>query len=177
MAGWILVNIISYNSLLSDSAKTSPALILTAYQWGLGIHLRISQDVSDTNHWNRYKKFNLLYHDIIFHKTWKKTQQNSILVSWYFPLYREVIWWYGWTSVYHGLLHHTSTYNVTMKSIGFRPDFEHTIDTPYLALTGELWSVFCVYFAEKWPCYKKVEQCLCEFLVKVFWDCVVWMVP
>ena len=32
--------------------------------------------------------------------------------------------------------------------------FELTKDTPYLALSGELWSVFCEYFNRIWPCYK-----------------------
>ena len=32
--------------------------------------------------------------------------------------------------------------------------FELTKDTPYLALSGELWSVFCEYFNINWSCYK-----------------------
>ena len=32
--------------------------------------------------------------------------------------------------------------------------FELTKDTPYLALSGELWSVFYEYFNKNWPCYK-----------------------
>ena len=32
--------------------------------------------------------------------------------------------------------------------------FELTKDTPYLALSGVLWSVFCEYFNINWPCYK-----------------------
>ena len=32
--------------------------------------------------------------------------------------------------------------------------FELTKDTPYLALSGELWSVFYEYFNRNWPCYK-----------------------
>ena len=32
--------------------------------------------------------------------------------------------------------------------------FELTKDTPYLALSGELWSVVCEYFNRNWPCYK-----------------------
>ena len=32
--------------------------------------------------------------------------------------------------------------------------FELTKDTPYLALSGELWSVFYEYFNWNWPCYK-----------------------
>ena len=32
--------------------------------------------------------------------------------------------------------------------------FELTKDTPHLALSGELWSVFCEYFNRNWPCYK-----------------------
>ena len=32
--------------------------------------------------------------------------------------------------------------------------FELTKDTPYLALSGELWSVFYKYFNRNWSCYK-----------------------
>ena len=32
--------------------------------------------------------------------------------------------------------------------------FELTKGTPYLALSGELWSVFYEYFNRNWPCYK-----------------------
>ena len=32
--------------------------------------------------------------------------------------------------------------------------FELTKDTPYLALSGELWSVFFEYFNRNWSCYK-----------------------
>ena len=32
--------------------------------------------------------------------------------------------------------------------------FELIKDTPYLALSGELWSVFYEYFNRNWPCYK-----------------------
>ena len=32
--------------------------------------------------------------------------------------------------------------------------FELTKDTPYLALSGELWIVFYEYFNRNWPCYK-----------------------
>ena len=32
--------------------------------------------------------------------------------------------------------------------------FELTKDTPYLALSGELWSVFYEHFNRNWPCYK-----------------------
>ena len=32
--------------------------------------------------------------------------------------------------------------------------FELRKDTPYLALSGELWSVFYEYFNRNWPCYK-----------------------
>ena len=32
--------------------------------------------------------------------------------------------------------------------------YELTKDTPYLALSGELWSVFNEYFNRNWPCYK-----------------------
>ena len=32
-------------------------------------------------------------------------------------------------------------------------EFEPTKDTPYLALTGELWGVFCENFGKNWPRY------------------------
>ena len=32
--------------------------------------------------------------------------------------------------------------------------FELTKDTPYLALSGELWSAFYEYFNRNWSCYK-----------------------
>ena len=32
--------------------------------------------------------------------------------------------------------------------------FELIKDTPYLALSGELWSVFYEYFNRNWSCYK-----------------------
>ena len=31
-----------------------------------------------------------------------------------------------------------------------------TKDTPYLALTGELWGVFCGYLWENWPRYNDI---------------------
>ena len=43
-----------------------------------------------------------------------------------------------------------------MASEEYISDFELTKNTPYLALTGELWSVFGEYFGEKLPCYKEV---------------------
>ena len=33
-------------------------------------------------------------------------------------------------------------------------DIRITTDTPYLALTGELWGVYCEDFGEKWSCHK-----------------------
>ena len=39
------------------------------------------------------------------------------------------------------------------KSTQYVP-FELTKDTPYLALSGELWSVFYEYFNRNWSCYK-----------------------
>ena len=38
-----------------------------------------------------------------------------------------------------------------------QPEYEShagsTKNTPYLALTGEIWGVFCEYFWENWPHY------------------------
>ena len=35
----------------------------------------------------------------------------------------------------------------------YQSDAGSTKDTPYLALTAELWGAFCEYFWENWPCY------------------------
>ena len=34
--------------------------------------------------------------------------------------------------------------------------FELIKDTPYLALSGELWSVFYEYFNRNWSCYRGI---------------------
>ena len=39
-------------------------------------------------------------------------------------------------------------------SLHYMLPFELTKDTPYLALSGELWSVFYEYFNRNWSCYK-----------------------
>ena len=43
--------------------------------------------------------------------------------------------------------------------------FELTKDTPYLALSGELWSVFYEYFNRNWPCYKGFLLYLVRFIL------------
>ena len=45
--------------------------------------------------------------------------------------------------------------------------FELTKDTPYLALSGELWSVFYEYFNRNWSCYKGF------LLYQAWWDDIV----
>ena len=35
-------------------------------------------------------------------------------------------------------------------------DFNITTDTPHLALTGELWGVYCEDFGENWLCYNGI---------------------
>ena len=53
--------------------------------------------------------------------------------------------------------------------------FELTKDTPYLALSGELWSVFYEYLYRNWSCYKgfllytyKIYHCM-MILMYVSW--------
>ena len=43
---------------------------------------------------------------------------------------------------------------LNMISLHNKLPFELTKDTPYLALSGELWSVFYEYFNRNWSCYK-----------------------
>ena len=44
--------------------------------------------------------------------------------------------------------------------------FELTKDTPYLALSGELWSVFYEYFNRNWRCYKGFLLYIYKIIVK-----------
>ena len=53
-----------------------------------------------------------------------------------------------------------------MTAAELKSDFKLTTDTPYLTLTGELWGVFCEYFAENWPRYKSTALYYME------WDSV-----
>ena len=48
--------------------------------------------------------------------------------------------------------------------------FELTKDTPYLALSGELWSVFYEYFNKNWPCYKGFLLYIPSHLGWRLWD-------
>ena len=50
--------------------------------------------------------------------------------------------------------------------------FELTKDTPYLALSGELWSVFYEYLNRNWSCYKGFllyVYILAKQLIEVAW--------
>ena len=50
--------------------------------------------------------------------------------------------------------------------------FELTKDTPYLALSGELWSVFYEYLNRNWSCYKGFllyVYILAKQLIEVVW--------
>ena len=50
--------------------------------------------------------------------------------------------------IWHDLVHIT-----TVTGAEYECKFEPTKDTPYLALTGELWGVFCDNFGENRPCH------------------------
>ena len=56
---------------------------------------------------------------------------------------------------------------ITGTETEYQSDTGSTKDTPYLALMGELWRVFCWYFWENWSCYNgnalKTVHILCEF--------------
>ena len=41
--------------------------------------------------------------------------------------------------------------NTVVTETEYKSEFEHTKDGPYLALTSELWNVFCEALGENWP--------------------------
>ena len=51
------------------------------------------------------------------------------------------------------LIYHEITQGTAMTATNCKPDFKLTTDTPYLALTGELWAVYYDIFEENWPGY------------------------
>ena len=67
--------------------------------------------------------------------------------------------------------------------------FELTKDTPYLALSGELWSVFYEYLNRNWSCYKGFllyyENIVCKmaamlpsnYMLSILWDVITCPCP
>ena len=53
-----------------------------------------------------------------------------------------------YNEIQYDMLLHTS-----LTEADYKLEFEHTKDTPYLALAGELWGVFCEDFGENGPHY------------------------
>ena len=45
------------------------------------------------------------------------------------------------------------SYGTTMTEMKYAPEVIFTKDTTYLALTGELWGVFCEDMGGNWPRY------------------------
>ena len=52
-----------------------------------------------------------------------------------------------------------------MTAAEHESDFKLTTDTPYLALTGELWSVFCEDIGENWLRYNGIALCTVSQLI------------
>ena len=51
------------------------------------------------------------------------------------------------------------TYSAAMTVTERKSDFKLTTDTPYLALTGELWGAYYENFEENWP------YCILELII------------
>ena len=62
----------------------------------------------------------------------------------------------------------------------YKSEFEHTRNTPYLAITGELWGVFCEDFDGNWPRYNGTALYFWKQIQykygKGWWD-TVWQFP
>ena len=55
--------------------------------------------------------------------------------------------WVPLNAVQYNMIFHKGT------EAEYQSESEPTKDTPYFALMGELWGVFCKYVGEIWPCY------------------------
>ena len=56
-----------------------------------------------------------------------------------------------------GPIYHNITYDNAMTGAECVSDFNLTTDTPYLALMGEIWDVYCEAFGDNWPCYNDTK--------------------
>ena len=52
-----------------------------------------------------------------------------------------------------GLIYHDITCDIAVIVAESESNIRITMDTPYRALTGELWGVYCEDFGENWLCY------------------------
>ena len=59
---------------------------------------------------------------------------------------------YSQVPLQRGPIDHDIIYS-TVVTAEFKSDFKLTTDTPYLALTGELWGVYCEDLWENWLRY------------------------
>ena len=75
----------------------------------------------------------------------QSTTRNGILIYSQVPLKR-------------GAIHHDITYGIAIRVAESDSDFRITIDARYLALTGELWSVFCEDVGENQSRYNGTAQ-------------------
>ena len=61
-----------------------------------------------------------------------------------------------------------------MTAAEHKSDLKHTKNTSYLALTGELWSVYCEEIGETWPRYNGTGLYLCRLqqCIKFEWSII-----
>ena len=58
---------------------------------------------------------------------------------------------YSQVPLSYGAIYHVIAYGTAMTVAESEPDFRIISDTPFLALLGELWGVYCVDLGENWP--------------------------
>ena len=55
---------------------------------------------------------------------------------------------YSQVPLWHSLIYHDVKYNTAITVAESESDIRITTDTPYLALTGELWGVYCEWVSD-----------------------------
>ena len=60
---------------------------------------------------------------------------------------------YSQVPLERGPIYEDISYGTAITVTESESDFRITTDTPYLALTDELWGVYCEDIGENWPCY------------------------
>ena len=65
----------------------------------------------------------------------------------------QMVLGYSGVPLQRGIILHKIAHIAAVPNVEYKWELEATNDTPYLALTGELWGGFCDDFRENWPRY------------------------
>ena len=99
------------------------------------------------------------------HLVW---QNNLVMEHLYSFLYQYIAisnmlrLYIQWSAIIMGSILHDNAYIPTLTKAEHWSRLALTNDTPYFALVGELWGVYCKYCGDNWPCYNATTLYWCS---------------